>query len=121
MKTILVVMFILVVFFVSPVSSFSFDGTNWNRFSIYEKEAYLLGVYDGLLLQRLYGDQYTQHIVWNMSNFEKAKELDSFYSDSKNLSIEVGEALILSSAGSKGLSHKEIEEIKKVFRTIKSK
>ncbi len=121
MKIVSAIVLTLVVLFGSPLCLFSFDGTNWNKLSVYEKEAYLLGIYDGILLQKLYGDQYTDHISWKTSNFESARELDKFYSDFKNVNIEVGEAIILFNAKSKGLSEKEIEEIKRLFKTIKSK
>ncbi len=121
MKTILVVTFIWVALLASPICSFSFDGPNWNRLSVYEKEAYLAGFNDGFALQKLYGDRYAEYISWKYSYFEIARGLDKFYSDNKNANFEVGEALIIYNAGVKGLSDKEIEEIKTSLKTIRGK
>jgi hypothetical protein len=84
-----------------------------------ERLRILIGFYDGLILQKVYGSEYTKYITWKMSYLDMAIEIDKFYADYKNMNIEVGEALIIFNAGIQGLSEKELDEMKRIFRILR--
>jgi len=120
MRTLLLVVMVSIILVAVPMESYTFDGTRWKLMESNEKIAYLLGFYDGLISQRQYGSEYTEYITWKMSYVDMAREIDKFYADYKNLNIEVGDALIIFNAGIRGLSDRELEEMKRLFRQLRS-